>query len=99
MKRTISCLFEDPRKAEGTVRELALMQIAPEDVTSTPVRGGERRSFIDVTADETPVEARIVHARVDLEDVPRVEATLARNGGVVVSSDGRFGQPDRATAG
>jgi hypothetical protein len=80
MKEVVSRLFADSGRAEGTVRELILMTIPASEITMTPVRPDEQRSFASSTeAGEGGVE---ICARVDIEDVPRVEATLVRNGGL-----------------
>ena len=79
-KRTVCRLFDDTRRAEGTIQELALTQIPRDDLRLVPARL-ERRSFVQ--------DAALVYARVDEQDVARVEATLARNGGVEVDQDGR----------
>jgi hypothetical protein len=75
-KRTIYRLFDDTRRAEGTIRELELTQIPHDDLRLVPARL-ERRSFVQ--------DAALVYARVDEEDAARVEATLVRNGGIEVS--------------
>jgi hypothetical protein len=79
-KRTICRLFENPRRAEGTIQELALTQIPRDDLRLVPARL-EGRSFVE--------DAALVYARVDEADVARVEATLVRNGGVPVDRDGQ----------
>jgi hypothetical protein len=74
-KRTICRLFDDPRRAEGTIKELALTQIPADDLRLVPARL-ERRSFVQ--------DAALVYAHVDEADAARVEATLMRNGGIDV---------------
>jgi hypothetical protein len=74
-KRTICRLFDDTRRAEGTIHELELTQIPRADLRLVPARL-ERRSFVQ--------DAALLYARVDEDDVARVEATLRRNGGVEV---------------
>lgn len=87
MKTAVCRLFEDPRRAEGTVRELVLMQIPEQDITVTALRDGERRSFKSShRAEHGGPKGVLVRANVDQADVPRVEATLVRNGGVEISS-------------
>lgn len=82
MKEVVCRLFADPSRAEGTVRELVLMTIPASEITMTPVRSDEHRSFVSSTeAGEYRVK---ICATVDVEDVPRVEATLVRNGGLAV---------------
>jgi len=87
MKTAVYRLFQDPRRAEGTVRELVLMQIPEQDITVTALRSAERRSFksADPTEDSAPMGS-MVRADVDQEDVQRVAATLTRNGGVEIGS-------------
>jgi len=87
MKTAVYRLFQDPRRAEGTVRELVLMQIPEQDITVTALRSAERRSFksSDPTEDSAPMGS-MVRADVDQEDVQRVAATLTRNGGVEIGS-------------
>jgi hypothetical protein len=83
MKISVCRLFEDARRAEGTVRELVLMQIPERDITMTALRDGERRSFASSPrAEEAGPGGLVVRANVDQADGPRVEATLVRNGGV-----------------
>src|SRR5580704_7229246 len=82
MKVAVCRLFEDARRAEGTVRELVLMQIPEQDIVTTAVRDAERRSFLDSPrVEEAAPRAIVVCANVDQADAPRVEATLVRNGG------------------
>jgi hypothetical protein len=85
MKTAVCRLFEDPRRAEGTVRELVLMQIPEQDITVTALRDGERRSFSH-RAERGGPKGLLVRANVDQADAPRVEATLVRNGGIEISS-------------
>jgi len=85
MKTAVYRLFEDPRRAEGTVRELVLMQIPERDITVTALRSAERRSFKSSDpADDCAPMGSMVRADVDQEDVQRVVATLIRNGGVEI---------------
>jgi hypothetical protein len=81
MKIAVCRLFEDARRAEGTVRELVLMQIPEQDIRMTTFRNEEPRSFSRRT-DERGPKGIVVSANVDQADVPRVEATLVRNGGL-----------------
>ena len=86
MKTAVCRLFEDSRRAQGTVRELVLMQIPEQDITLTALRDAERRSF--TSSDQTERGGStgwLVRADVDQADVPRVAATLVRNGGVETS--------------
>jgi hypothetical protein len=86
MKTAVYRLFEDPRRAEGTVRELVLMQIPEQDITVTTLRNAERRSFKSSDPAEYGKQpGSLVRVNVDQEDVRRVEATLIRNGGVEIS--------------
>jgi hypothetical protein len=81
MKKPVCRLFVDPRRAEGTVRELVLMAIRASDILITPVRARESRSFA-ASAQNSAERGVVVCATVDLEDVDRVEATLVRNRGL-----------------
>ena len=74
-KLTVCRLFEDLRRAEGTIRELQLTQIPRDDLFL--VHGCiENRSFLQ--------DAALVYASVGEQDVARVEATLVRNGGIAI---------------
>jgi hypothetical protein len=82
MKTAVCRLFKDPRRAEGTARELVLMQIPAQDITVTTFRGAESRSFQPTNlADDGEPSGSMLSATVDQEDVQRVVATLIRNGG------------------
>lgn len=83
MKTAVYRLFEDARRAEGTVRELVLTQIPEQDITVTALRDREGRSF---SSEHGGAKGLLVRADVDEADAPRVEATLVRNGGLDVHS-------------
>jgi hypothetical protein len=87
MKIAVYRLFEDARRAEGTVRELVLTQIAEQDITVTALRDGEGRSF---SSEHGSPKGMLLRANVDEADAARVEATLVRNGGVDVHSTDAF---------
>jgi hypothetical protein len=86
MKQTIARFFADPARARGTARELVLMLIDPHDVSLETLRAAEPRSFADGQDGRGGVTGVILRASVEPVDVDRVEATLARNGGVALGA-------------
>ena len=88
MKIAVYRLFEEARRAEGTVRELVLMQIPERDISVTALRDEEGRSF---SSEHGRPRGLLVRADVDQADAPRVEATLVRNGGVEIRSPAQTG--------